>query len=67
VRRGKAKSRAYEVLSFVVRKEALQCLLTGFGKPEPTATCHSYRQQRPFGKVHISQIKLKRDGLVILL
>jgi hypothetical protein len=37
--------RAYEFLSIVARKEALQCPLTEFGILEPTATSYSKQRQ----------------------
>jgi hypothetical protein len=44
-RRAKANTGTYEVLSFVIRKEALQCPLTRVGNSEPTITSNSNRQQ----------------------
>jgi hypothetical protein len=44
-RRAKANTGTYEVLSFVIRKEALQCPLTEFGILEPTATSYSKTRQ----------------------
>lgn len=49
-------NRSYEVLSFVVRKEALQCPLTEFGKLEPTATSLSKVRQSSWKEPLISDI-----------
>jgi hypothetical protein len=49
-------NRSYEVLSFVVRKEALQCPLTEFGILEPTATSHSKTRQSSWKEPLISDI-----------
>lgn len=46
----------YEVLSFVVRKEALQCPLTEFGLLEPTATSNSKTRQSSWKEPLISDI-----------
>jgi len=44
-RRAKATTGAYEVLSFVIRKEALQCPLTRVGNSEPTITTNCNLRQ----------------------
>jgi hypothetical protein len=44
-RRAMATTGTYEVLSFVIRKEALQCPLTRVGNSEPTITTNCNRQQ----------------------